>query len=304
LQKLLILLTLQFILIGCTIPTKTPLRPAAENSGQLQKLHATMVVLVVLENKSRDEVLEYISPTKKTFLGDLAKDGAYLSNYYAVAHPSQPNYMALVSGSVAGVVGDFPPEPIDRHHLGSKDMLQSWRVYAENYPGGPCDPNIGDKPYASKHVPFVSFKDVREDSNLCKHIIDFTKFHDDVKASSLPSFSLVIPNLDNDAHDKPLGDADQWLKANFGKLIEDPDFKRNVLLIITFDENDTKWTKYFGDNDNKVFTLFWGDDVLPGKVEDAVYNHYDLLRTIEAIFNLPTMATDDGNARPILGVWK
>jgi hypothetical protein len=53
------------------------------------------------------------------FLRSLADSGAYLSNYYAVAHPSQPNYVALLSGSTDGVIGDLPAS-LDRAFFGAE----------------------------------------------------------------------------------------------------------------------------------------------------------------------------------------
>ena len=88
-----------------------------------------------------------------------------LRRYFAVAHPSRPNYVALVSASTEGICGDKEPKPpLDRRHLG--DLLeaagQSWAVYAQSLPGK-CNPvdNAGGLPrlprYSRRHLGFFDF---------------------------------------------------------------------------------------------------------------------------------------------------
>ena len=295
-RKLLLtlMLFLQWALVGCTVLTVTPSRgdePAPFQAFQAPQ--GAKVVLVILENTNADEAHD----PKYPFLWRLASEGAYLSNYHAVAHPSQPNYVALVSGSTEGVPGDSPAR-LNRPHLGQK--LASWMVYAEGYPGGTCDLSLQIGRYVRRHVPFLSFADVQDDPALCRsHITGFDGFVDTALAHRLPDFSLVIPDLDHDAHDKPLRDADTWLAQNFGKLLDDAGFRRDVILVVTFDESGEKWP-YTNRNDNRVYAALWGAHVVPGEVK-TVHDHYDLLRTLEAILGLPPMSTGDAKAQPIGG---
>ena len=61
------------------------------------------VLVVVLENKERDQIVgNAAAPT----FNAIAQRYATLSNYDAVAHPSLPNYLALVSGSTHGIRSD------------------------------------------------------------------------------------------------------------------------------------------------------------------------------------------------------
>ena len=89
------------------------------------------IFVVVLENEDASVALQ------QPFLASLAASGALLRNYHAVSHPSQPNYIAMVAGDAYGIDYDTPVT-IDVAHLG--DLLDahglSWKVYAEDYPGG------------------------------------------------------------------------------------------------------------------------------------------------------------------------
>src|SRR5690348_18294140 len=65
------------------------------------------VVIVVMENKNYGDIIG--RPDEAPYLNSLAAGGAVFSNSFAVTHPSQPNYLALFSGSAQGVTGDDCP---------------------------------------------------------------------------------------------------------------------------------------------------------------------------------------------------
>ena len=253
------------------------------------------IVLVMLENKYAASALDQ---KHLPFLWRLAHEGAYLSNYHAVAHPSQPNYIALVSGSIDGVRKDSTTR-LYRAHLGQR--LDSWQSYAEGYPSGSCDPRAKIGRYVRRHEPFLSFADVQDDKKLChKHISGFEDFVPDALAHRLPQFSLVIPDLDHDAHSGPLVASDAWLRKNFSALLDDPGFRRDVILIVTFDEDGEPWP-YQRHGENRVYAALWGDRVVPGEIRER-HDHYDLLRTIETALDIAPMAAGDGKAKVIAGV--
>src|SRR5262249_15727636 len=289
-----VLATLTLLLTGCiTVATPKPNAPPSP-PREFHKPMAKSIVVVVLENKNPQQALQ------QKFLGRLADAGAYFSNYFGVAHPSQPNYIAMVSGSIAGVRGDSPAR-LARPHLGR--FLDSWTVYAEGYPSGNCDlrPTIGR--YARKHEPFASFADVQDNQDFCRaHITGFERFAVDAANHRLPKFALVIPDMDHDAHDQPISVADRGLETNLAKVMGDPVFKRDVLLIISFDENADR-PPYLHRRNNRIYTVFLGDSVKREKVNE-IYNHYDLLRTIEEILDVKPMAEGDRNATIIGGIWR
>lgn len=247
----------------------------------------THVFVVVLENT--DAAVAEQQP----FLARLIREGTYLRNYHGVAHPSQPNYIALVSGSTHGVSGDGPVR-VDAEHLG--DLLDrrglTWKTYAEDYAGS-CDLDAVDGLYARKHVPFLSFANIQNDHGRCsEHVVNANELWADLASGSLPSFALYVPNQDNDGHDTGVAYADRWLENTFGPLLEDPRFTEGTLFIVTFDE-DASYAN------NRVATVLWGTRVRRGAVSGTRYDHYALLRTIEAIFGTGTLALHDETASVI-----
>jgi phospholipase C len=188
------------------------------------------------------------------------------------------------------------------------DSLQAhnltWKNYAEGYPGTPgaCWLASGKKKYARKHVPFLSFASVQQQG--CGGVVNADQLVKDIQGGSLPEYSFFSPNLDDDGHDpvwnhrRGLAKAATWLSGFLEPLLKDPQFTRGTLVIITFDES-----KNHKPETNQIYTVFLGDMVLPGPVPPS-YNHFNVLRTIEDNFGLPTLADGDGRAKPITEVWR
>jgi hypothetical protein len=251
------------------------------------------VMIVVLENE------DFTSALNQPFLGRLAREGALLSNYHAITHPSQPNYVALTAGTSSGVDSNDPVTLAIRH-IG--DLVEakgmSWKAYAEDYPGN-CYLKADSGNYARKHLPFLSFKNIQDNVQRCRdRVVNASGLVGDVASGRLPQYSLYVPNLKNDGHDTDVAHADRWLSHTFGPLLRDPRFTRGLLLVVTFDEADKD------DRSNHIYTSFWGEGIRRGSNSAARYDHYSLLRTIEDGLGLGTLGKNDATATPISGIWK
>jgi acid phosphatase len=271
-----------------TVSAVLPAAPAVKS-----RFHRVMVV--VLENASSEEA------AKQPFLASLGRRGAILSNVTAEAHPSQPNYLALLAGSTFGVRSDRNVN-LEGSQLG--DLLEAkglqWKVYAEGFPGH-CflGPKQGD--YVRKHVPMLSFKNVQSDPARCGRVVEAAQLSQDLQSGSLPDFSLYIPNLKNDGHDTSVAFADKWLARKFGPLLADPGFTRDLLFVVTFDEDEHFLLL---PSSNHVLTVAVGDGVLPGSQSNAPYTHYSILRLVEDGLGCGTLGREDANAAAITGIWR
>ena len=249
------------------------------------------MLVIVLENT------DYAEALKRPYLKELTKRGALLADYHGVAHPSQPNYVAMVAGDMRGVIDD---EKYDLEGRTLADLLEAkgrtWGVYAERYPGN-CDerPHIGK--YARKHQPFISFRAIREDRARCARIKPAPALDADAKAGALPDFALYVPDLDHDGHDTGSKAASKWLGKAFGPRFADPAFMKDLLVVVTFDEDG-------GTADNRVYAVLLGPGVRPGARSDARYDHYSIMRTAEAAFGLDDLGREDAKAAPFGGVWR
>ena len=227
------------------------------------------VVVVVLENHSFDEVL---GTGEAPFLDHIATYGAKFTKSFAVAHPSQPNYFALFSGSTQGVNDNGP------YSFAAPTLAGSLRTVGKSF--------IGYVELGSprKHNPWESFADSEGVEQ------DMSSFPSDF--AQLPTVSFVIPNLDNDMHDGSVAEGDAWLRQHLSSYAE-WSRNHNSLLIVTFDEP--------GREGGPIPTVFFGAAVRPGSYDEQI-NHYSVLRTLEAMYGLPRLG-DDTQATPIGDVW-
>ncbi|HEY8869123.1 MAG TPA: alkaline phosphatase family protein [Candidatus Limnocylindrales bacterium] len=197
--------------------------------------------------------------------------------YSAVAHPSEPNYLALFSGSTQGVTDDgvyvFRSSNLaDQLEASGK----SWRVFAENVSGG-CFTGAtaaggadGPGSYARKHEPAISFADIAANPARCGYITDFSRFD-----PSAADFELIMPNFCNDMHDCSISMGDRFLRTFIPRIIDSPAFAESVLFI-TWDEGSTD----IGGG-GRVATLVVSPLVAAGTLSSVPHTHYSLLRTME-----------------------
>jgi acid phosphatase len=252
------------------------------------------VIVLVLENKSAASV---VGNSDAPNFNRLAKRYAVLSHYGGVAHPSLPNYLALVSGSTQGIHTDCAScvvsgrnlaDSLDRAHL-------SWKAYAEGLPR-PGFTGASAGRYAKKHVPFLYFKDILAKASRLRHVVPLRQFFRDLAASRLPAFSLIVPNLCHDMHDCPVATGDAWLGGFLEPLLRSPELARSAVFVIT-DE------PYHAPPAAPVPALALGPLVIPGSRYSRPTSHYGLLRTIEDAWGLPRLG-HSAQARPITGIWR
>ncbi|HEY5051337.1 MAG TPA: alkaline phosphatase family protein [Acidothermaceae bacterium] len=116
------------------------------------------VVVVLMENHAYGQI---IGSTSAPYLNSLAYAGASFTNAHGVTHPSQPNYLALFSGSTQGVTSDSCPHTFPAGNLASELVAAKlgFKAYSESLPAaGSMVCTSGS--YARKHAPWTNFTDV------------------------------------------------------------------------------------------------------------------------------------------------
>ena len=228
--------------------------------------------------------------------------GITLTNYWAQTHPSSPNYVAVVGGSYFGSYDNsyrLLPEsvPTVADLLETKDI--SWGEYQEDQPfTGFTGYNYSRQSdyadaYVRKHNPLVFFETVTNYPNRLANIKNFTEFEKDVSANALPQWAFITPNMTNDAHDTDIEFAGKWTRGFLEPLLNNEEFMKNNLIILTFDENDTYAKK------NTILAILLGGAVpenLKGTTDDTYYNHYSNIATCEANWELPHLGRGDVDA--------
>lgn len=253
------------------------------------------VVVVVFENRSYDQVIG--KPWAPTF-NRLAGRYALLTRFFAVAHPSLPNYLALVSGSTQGLTdscddcafaGDSLADTIEASG-------RTWKTYAEGLPT-PGFTDAASGLYVKRHNPLLYFTKLLADTRRLARVVPFTEFAGDLSRRRLPDFSLVVPDLCNGMHDCSIAQGDAWLDTLVKPLLASSQLSGGAVFV-TFDEASGKHATGGG----HVATLVLGPKVRPGARSGASLTHYSLLRTIEDAWRLPHLGKA-ATAVPITGIW-
>ncbi len=247
------------------------------------------VVIVVEENRSEGNI---IGNKSAPFITALTTHGANMVQSFAETHPSEPNYLALFSGSTLGVTKDLcPVNGGATPNLASELLAAGYTFvgYAEGLPAVGSTVCSAGK-YARKHVPWANFSNVPPTSS-----VPFSAFPS-VNGGSfadLPTVSFVIPNNDDNMHDGSIAQGDAWLSRELSGYANWA-VTNNSLLIVTWDEDD-------GGPRNQIPTVIYGAHVQPGSYSEPI-SHYNVLSTCEQMYGLPKTG-NAVNAAPIATIW-
>jgi phosphatidylinositol-3-phosphatase len=272
-------------------------------SGKVAIPNFDHIILIMLENKP----FSVINSSQMPLLQGLAEQNVLLSSYYAIAHPSLPNYIALISGSTQGITSDCTTCFLNQPNLADEIEAsgRTWKAYLEDMPS-PCF--IGDSgKYAQKHNPFIYFDSIRLNAARCdRSILPLTSLDSDLVNKQLPNFSFIMPNLCNSGHDCSAAVADNWISAMVTRLQASPALGNNSLIIVAFDEgSDKDPTSCCGlpsPAGGHVAVMLISPTALPDMTDNSTYSHYSLLKTILTAWNLPDLGAS-AQAQPILAPW-
>jgi acid phosphatase len=266
-----------------------------EHANYVQGERFDRIFTIWLENA------DYAKAAYDTSLAALATNGITLTNYWALTHPSEPNYLASVGGDYFGLASDsFVRMP--RNVSTVVDLLESrnisWAEYQEDMPysGFQGWQYVNQKTkandYGRKHNPLISYDSVVLNPTRLANIKNFTQFTSDVGLQALPQWAFITPNMTNSGHDTTVQVAGAWAFRFLTDLFKNAYFLNDTLVVLTFDENETYQTQ------NRVLTLLLGDITqdLKNTTDDTFYNHYSLLASVQSNWDLPSLGRHDCNA--------
>jgi hypothetical protein len=273
------------VFCAAVLPVCNGCMPAAPAPAHCRRTPPRHVVIVMEENHSYSSI---IGNPDAPYMNLLAQEGASLTESHGVTHPSQPNYIALFSGSTQGVTDNaaHPHDEFTAPNLASKLLAAGYTFvgFADGLPESGFDGvGAGDSAvglYQRKHCPWINWQDATEpppENKLPPTIsLPFTSFPTDF--NDLPTLAMVVPNQKHDMHDGTIAEADSWLEQYIGPYVEWAR-SHDSLLILTWDEDDSA-------HENHVVTVFHGPGVQPGEYAGFI-DHYNVLATLEAIYDLP-----------------
>ena len=241
-----------------------------------------------MENHGFDEI---IGNTEAPYINSLAHDYALATNYFAVDHPSLPDYLALAGGSTYGITSDCTSCSASGESLANQLTTAgiTWAAYLEGAPS-PCFTGAEAGRYAKKHNPFAYFKAVTGDPALCSRLGPASRLSGDIRSGGLPTFVWLTPDLCNDMHDCSVATGDTYLSKTVPDLLTALG-PRGALFLV--------WDEAGGSDDSgccggrahggHVTAIVAGGAARKGARSSVAYDHYSVLRTIEDGFGLPRL---------------
>jgi hypothetical protein len=271
------------------------------------------VFVIIGENYDYSQVTAKNSPY---LINTIKPHSAWLTNYQAVTHYSESNYVAMTSGqftaceqadgSIASCHQDVPNL---FNQLDTAYGAGAWTSWMESMPFSCYVDSFGSdaglNKYRAKHNPALIYDDVAGSWNAgaltpsteCTHQDiatggtgpnDTSAFDDALAAGDVSRFNYIVPNECEDAHDncKPVGNPelqyDAFLAREVPQIMRSPAFGSNGVLIIMFDEADTK-------SPNNALKFGTGGQIAVAIVSPlanagsygSAWTHYSLLRTLQ-----------------------
>src|SRR5277367_3734055 len=321
--------------VGDPSLTAAPLTLPTSDVGQLDH-----VFLIYMENKGVGDI---VGSPNAPYINSLINTEDYDSNYFALGHPSDPNYIRPLGGSDFGL--DYNPagNVIDANSL-MQEMDQagiSWAGYAQGMPFPGDLTSSGD--YAVDQLPFAQFSYVFDNTPayLQEHLLPVTDLSTNLEdPNTFPEFTWIAADEANNGEgpiDTPSGiaqflisqftnqqynvaAADQFVQQEVSAIENSPtwtDPNAKDAIIITFDEDNNNLSLGFGNEGNNVpmIVIPNEDAVTNGGMEsgpfttDAYGNEYSLAATIEDALRttpgtLAPLTDNDMYAPPMNAFWK
>jgi hypothetical protein len=321
--------------VGDPSLTAAPVTPPTSDVGQLNH-----VFLIYLENKGVGDI---VGSPNAPYINSLIKTEDYDSNYYALGHPSNPNYFRIMGGSDFGI--DYNPVS---NAINAPSLMQemdqagiSWAGYAQGMPYPGDLTSSGN--YAVDQLPFAEFSYVYDNTPayLQEHLLPLTQLSTDLQnPSSFPEFTWIAADEANNG-EGPVNSlsgilhfiggqltnqqynvaaADQFVQQQVSAIEKSPTWDaagQKDAIIVTFDEDNNNLSLGIGNEGNNVPMIIIpnggavtsGDMVSGPFTTDAYYNQYSLMATIEDALRttsgtLPPLTANDMYGTPMNAFWK
>ena len=312
--------------VGVDSLTPATLTPPASTVGELDH-----VFLVYMENKGFTDIVGSPNAPLVNFLIDTSGSA---SNYFGVAHPSDPNYYPILGGSDFGINYNCPANCFDEPNL-ADDIEAAGKTWAGYMEGG------GGYSTPTDRLPFLAFNNIYSDpARVAAHLFDLTDMEGDLAdPATAPNFAwfaaddasnmegptdtfvgllqwaisqLTPPVLGGHQYNVAAGD--EWLGDTLPIILNSPtwqDPNEKSAIFLTFDEDYNNLTTGIGNQGNHIVMVVIPSPgaVVSGMrggafVADGNYNHYSLQRTIEESLGLDPLTNNDKYAQPMNEFWE
>lgn len=254
------------------------------------------VVVVAMENRG------YGTISSSGFVRYLMAHGVWFTRYYALCHPSAPNYIARTSGvrkqcgsdavtnySLTNVVNLL-------HHAGL-----GWRAYLEDMSGRCETTNSPNGLYVARHNPFVFYADVRHNltgsasSISCANDVPMTPLIGKFTSRSVQPYTWVTPDVVDDCHNGAVASCLAWLERFLNPFLNATATSgatyNDTVFLVSFDEATGNNSGYNGTVGGHAVQILVGSCALIdcGHNLTSDSSGYNVLTTTECLLGLDSL---------------
>ena len=304
--------------------TTTLVSPASASAGT----YFDHVIIILMENQGVFDICRSSPPPCSTsgpapYMAGLANNYTIGAQYLSLIETSQPNYVALISGSTQGCTSTDCPiikaqNLVDRFEAAGL----TWKGYMENQTlTAGCD--LKDhEPYVTIHNPFLPFQDITNNTARCNKIVlanppscgsitDCALVNDLNNATTpAPNFMWLTPNdCDNTRGAagiclSSITTGNNYLAKLVPVILNSRAFTTaRSALFITYDEGNG-FCPLNGSNEDCVYTVWAGPQAKTHFGTPNLYSHYSFPRTIEKNWGFGNFTVNDGNANSMAEFFK
>jgi hypothetical protein len=260
--------------------------------------HPSKVAVLALENRSYGQV---IGNPDAPYINELAGRYALATKYYALSHPSLPNYIALTGGSQFEIKRNCAGCDTSAQNLVGQMSGAgiSWKAYFEGLTSS-TRPGTATTTYNPHYNPFVYYDSVRGHAADRSRLVNFAALRSDLRSGQLPRFSWIAPGVQHDGHNSSLRQADRYVAGLVPQVLKA--LGPNGVLYLTWDEGAHKDVAgvHGSKGGGQVALIAAGGAASRGATTAVPADHYALLRTIEAGFRLPALGNAGSSTTPVL----
>jgi acid phosphatase len=248
------------------------------------------------ENHSYEDV---VGNSQMPYINQLIQQYGLATQFYSDQHSSLPALMWFVAGQPVTPDNDtvscqHPEDNVVRELL---KKGYSWRSYQEDLPYAGFQGLFGgtDGLYYRRHNPLIDFTDVCPGTGQDVNILPFTQMAADFENIGTVNYAWITPDVNDDAHNGTVQEADQWLQANVPAILARPEFSAggDGILFIVWDEatlsTDNRCSATISQGcGGRTATLVIGPNVAPGFQSTINYHNENVLATVCAAMGLST----------------
>jgi len=248
------------------------------------------VVWILMENHSYDKI---IGVAKDAYLNSLATTYGSANNAWGITHPSVPNYLGLTSGLA---LTSLPTTDCTKCHQPGPDLFtqgETWRSYLESMTA-PCQANTPNALYVPKHNPALYFTDVAPSACVANDL-PYTSLATDLHNHTLPAFSYIAPNQNDNMHSTGNLAGQAWLQAQLPALLTSTEFTSGSMVVFLMWDEGSPINEVAGADctnstvDNCHVPLLVLSTHAHGVNYSGKLTHYSVLKATEDILGLPEL---------------